>query len=195
MVPNQFGTPNVCLNCVQQELPAALPLCKHAYIDRKGLTLPLSYCWGGVLPRTLVTSTFDQFCAGIVVNDLPRTFVDAVHVTQYLGIRYLWIDALTVIQDSSTDWSEQASPMGAVHQNTFINIGASASSNSNVGSFRQRGFRGLCSSLMRLGDDNHALVDATQWITCVDLSPLLCFREDVVTQERLLCRKMLHSSN
>jgi Heterokaryon incompatibility protein (HET) len=37
------------------------------------------------------------------MNALPKTFQDAVAITQMLNIRYLWIDSLCIIQDDVDD--------------------------------------------------------------------------------------------
>jgi hypothetical protein len=36
----------------------------------------------------------------LILEELPRNFIDAIKVTRLLGFRYLWIDSLCIIQDS-----------------------------------------------------------------------------------------------
>ncbi|KAF5689582.1 heterokaryon incompatibility protein [Fusarium circinatum] len=43
--------------------------------------------------------------SGILVADLPKTFRDAVLVSRYLGIPYLWIDSICIIQGDTEDWA------------------------------------------------------------------------------------------
>ncbi|KAK1502880.1 hypothetical protein CTAM01_04869 [Colletotrichum tamarilloi] len=38
------------------------------------------------------------------MTSLSKTFQDAVLVTRRLGIKYIWIDSLCIIQDSKLDW-------------------------------------------------------------------------------------------
>lgn len=40
----------------------------------------------------------------IDMDELPKTFQDAIVITRRLGARYLWIDSLYIIQDSVEDW-------------------------------------------------------------------------------------------
>ena len=55
----------------------------------------LSHCWGAEgLSHKLTKLSRPQFLRGFKVQDLPRTFRDAVQVCTRLGIEYLWIDAL-----------------------------------------------------------------------------------------------------
>jgi hypothetical protein len=67
----------------------------------------LSHCWGGSTPLKLTTATFASFRAGLAVEQLPKTFIEAIKVAIFLGIYYIWIDALTIIQDSSDDWKKK----------------------------------------------------------------------------------------
>lgn len=63
----------------------------------------LSYCWGGIKPLQLTRSSLASFQAGIKVSELPLTFQDTVKVVRTLGIKYLWIDALCIMQDDASD--------------------------------------------------------------------------------------------
>ncbi|KAF2646878.1 HET-domain-containing protein [Massarina eburnea CBS 473.64] len=37
------------------------------------------------------------------IKSLPRKFRDAINVTRQIGIRYIWIDALCIVQDPFED--------------------------------------------------------------------------------------------
>ncbi|KAF2823605.1 HET-domain-containing protein [Ophiobolus disseminans] len=79
-----------------------------------GEWLLLSHQWGAQAAyRSFVTNTanFRSYTAGIALSTLPATFNDAVLVTRALGYRYLWIDALCIVQDSQDDWKVEASHM------------------------------------------------------------------------------------
>ena len=98
----------------------------------------LSHCWGGHCKTTLTTSSLATFQAGIHLSTLPKTFQDAVLLTRNLGIRYLWIDALCIIQDSHQEWSHEASLMGDVYANSFLTISATSSPDSEGGLYHSR---------------------------------------------------------
>ncbi len=78
---------------------------------------------------------------------LPRTFRDAVHVARKLGIRYIWIDSLCIVQQdpdndsaqdkelSRQDWAREASKMCAVYQHSHITLAAASAGGSHVGFF------------------------------------------------------------
>jgi hypothetical protein len=98
----------------------------------------LSHCWGGRCRVTLTKDRLAVFQTGLLTAALPRTFRDAVLVTRKLGIRYLWIDSLCIIQDSDQDWSREASLMGDIYANSYITIAATASPESEGGLFYSR---------------------------------------------------------
>jgi hypothetical protein len=66
----------------------------------KGKYLALSYCWGVQGQRVVLT--LETLKSGLVeypLASLPQTFKDASFVTRQLGYKYLWIDALCIIQE------------------------------------------------------------------------------------------------
>lgn len=65
--------------------------------------------------------------------DLPRTFRDAVTVCRALGIDYLWIDCLCIVQDCQQDWEEQSCKMVRVYSDALVTIAADAAENSEAG--------------------------------------------------------------
>jgi hypothetical protein len=107
-----------------------------------GYYATLSHCWGDSKNRPL--STTDQTVAcrqqGIEVEELPKTFRHAVHVCREIGIEYLWIDSLCIIQDqeSQEDWAKEAPRMGLVYGNSRLTISAAVAADSTQGCFKER---------------------------------------------------------
>ena len=101
----------------------------------------LSHCWGGVEDIPLLTSkTIAVWQTSISVADLPRTFRDAIQITRSLGLNYLWIDSLCILQDSKDDWAKEAASMGSIYENSTCTIAAAAAANAHQGCFVQRDF-------------------------------------------------------
>ena len=59
---------------------------------------------------------------------MPRTLRDAAAVTRELGLRYLWVDSLCIIQDSDEDKSKEIRNMGDIYHGAFYTISATNSS-------------------------------------------------------------------
>ncbi|VUC26847.1 unnamed protein product [Clonostachys rosea] len=97
----------------------------------------LSHCWGGSQPLQLLRGNYEQFKRRISYRALPKTFQDAVVATRSLGLRYLWIDSLCIIQNSDSDWEKQCTEMPKIYQGAFVTLAGPAASNCESG-FLQR---------------------------------------------------------
>lgn len=90
----------------------------------------LSYCWGPQLATTrsyrLTSQNITDRHDGFYIKNLPQTLKDAVTVCIQLGINYIWIDVLCIIQDDSEDWKEQAGKMCEIFENAYLTIAAIA---------------------------------------------------------------------
>lgn len=108
--------------------------------------IALSHCWG-----KLSEDRKHEFCLsvdnlnerqknGFHLSDLPLTFRDAITVARLLGIRYLWIDSLCIIQygDDLKDWHKEASCMEAVFSNAYFTIAATSAEDSDAGFLARR---------------------------------------------------------
>jgi hypothetical protein len=106
---------------------------------RHGNFCALSYCWGPV-EHNLRTTTenIQSHLSGIKFGMLPKTFQDAVITTRKIGIRYLWIDSLCIIQGHQRDWNTEAAQMGEVYQNAYLVIAASGAAHPGEGCFSNR---------------------------------------------------------
>ncbi|KAK8103123.1 hypothetical protein PG984_016269 [Apiospora sp. TS-2023a] len=96
--------------------------------------IALSHCWGGAIPSSTVTSNLaTRIKHGLPLDQLPRNFLDALAVTRALGLRYLWIDSLCIIQDSPSDWSVEAGKMALVYAGAAVVVSALEARASTVG--------------------------------------------------------------
>jgi hypothetical protein len=95
--------------------------------------IALSHCWGNNANFKTTKATFQQKRRGIDFEMLPQTFKDAVTITRRLGISYLWIDSLCIIQDKTTDWLKESTRMKDYYRNSFLTISALSSTDSHHG--------------------------------------------------------------
>ncbi|KAK3904143.1 heterokaryon incompatibility protein-domain-containing protein [Staphylotrichum tortipilum] len=107
--------------------------------------LALSYCWGKqpkptapVQPVLLRRDTLQDLVGDIRLESLQQSIQDAVFVTRKLGFRYLWVDALCIIQDCNIDKDREISQMASIYKNAAITIAASCSENAKDGFLLKR---------------------------------------------------------
>ncbi|KAK4223399.1 heterokaryon incompatibility protein-domain-containing protein [Podospora fimiseda] len=93
----------------------------------------LSHCWGGNIPNVLTTATLQSWEQSLPGEELPANLRDPITITGHLGIRYLWIDCLCIIQDSPDDWANEADKMASVYGCSTLTICAAASAKSTTG--------------------------------------------------------------
>ncbi|KAF9883277.1 hypothetical protein FE257_003797 [Aspergillus nanangensis] len=117
---------------------------KVCLVETRGLLRPpyvtLSHCWGppGGIRLMLTTDNMPEFKQGVALEQLTPVFRDAISLTRHLDIRYLWIDAICIIQNSKEDWAVESARMGSVYQNATMTIASSCSPNSNTHFLRPR---------------------------------------------------------
>ncbi|PVH78272.1 HET-domain-containing protein, partial [Cadophora sp. DSE1049] len=124
------------LETVDKRIQVKLVELDENFSDLKYATL--SYCWGKGSACKLTRASLETMRSGILLSDLPKTVQDALHVTQQLGLHWLWVDSLCIIQDSVDDWSSEAASMVDVYRNCLICIAATGAYCSDEGLFAQR---------------------------------------------------------
>ncbi|KAF2662188.1 HET-domain-containing protein [Lophiostoma macrostomum CBS 122681] len=94
----------------------------------------LSHCWGSPSTHTLTAtkSNWRRLASNISFEMFPPLFQDAVVITRQLGLRYLWIDSLCIIQDSVRDWDTESLKMSGIYEHAYVTISATNSSDSNT---------------------------------------------------------------
>ena len=99
----------------------------------------LSHCWG-VDPDILKLEqgNVDDFSLSIPVEHLSQTFQDALLILGCVGLEYLWIDSLCIIQDSAEDWERESALMSTVYGFSQLTIAASHARDGSEGCFTSR---------------------------------------------------------
>lgn len=100
--------------------------------------LALSHRWGTVgLPITTLANV-NARKKGTPMETLSKTMQDAITITRNLGFRYLWVDALCIIQDSEEDWQREASTMRNVYRRAALTLAVAAAEDHSSGIFTSR---------------------------------------------------------
>ncbi|VUC24491.1 unnamed protein product [Clonostachys rosea] len=105
---------------------------EHAYTA-------LSYCWGGPQPVLLTMENLEHMTERVHYELLPQTIKDAIKVTRSLGIRYLWVDAICIIQDEDEEAkSKEIGQMGKIYKNAAVTIFAASAGSAADGFLHSR---------------------------------------------------------
>ncbi|KAI1810749.1 heterokaryon incompatibility protein-domain-containing protein [Poronia punctata] len=88
--------------------------------------LTLSHRWGAASMPRLTVDNMASYRAGAAICKLPKTFQEAIFIAWRLGVRYIWIDSLCIIQegDDGEDWMREAPKMAEIYSNCLLNISA-----------------------------------------------------------------------
>ncbi|EXF75137.1 heterokaryon incompatibility protein [Colletotrichum fioriniae PJ7] len=169
------------------------------------LYVALSHQWGvdTMVAGKFATTTIDNIRLisakeGVEDASLPQTFRDAVIITRKLGVKYLWIDSLCILQkngreqdpDSKKDWDKESQLMENIFGSAYLTIAASCASNRFEGFLTPRPPRKFVT--MR-GDDGaqfHVCEIIDKFETDVEKGELN--QRGWVLQERALSQRTLH---
>ncbi|ORY19515.1 heterokaryon incompatibility protein-domain-containing protein, partial [Clohesyomyces aquaticus] len=95
----------------------------------------LSHCWGRKQLITTTKATLATHQQRIPWEALPKTFKEAIEATHSLGLKFIWIDSLCIVQDDLDDWRREGSKMGAIYRSSYLTVAAASSHDSSGGLF------------------------------------------------------------
>ncbi|KAK5651629.1 hypothetical protein OQA88_11804 [Cercophora sp. LCS_1] len=112
---------------------------------REGLSGPVRYAalshrWSAETERVcLLGENFEHRKAvGVALSEMPKMMRDAILVSRKLGIEFVWIDSLCIIQNSKEDWLTEAAMMAGVYSNAELTVAATWCHGSGVSLFSGR---------------------------------------------------------
>ncbi|KAK5992291.1 hypothetical protein PT974_05692 [Cladobotryum mycophilum] len=82
----------------------------------------VSHIWGAQNFLKLTRSTLSEFRRGLPMDRLRKSLRDAILLVEALGIPYVWIDSLCIIQDSLESMKEMIDLMDQIYTNGLVNI-------------------------------------------------------------------------
>ncbi|KAF9772597.1 hypothetical protein IL306_009687 [Fusarium sp. DS 682] len=100
--------------------------------------IALSHCWGKTQHLISTKATLDQWKQNIPFNRFAKTFQDAIVISRELGIRYVWIDSLCIVQDDKQDWEIEAAKMASIYNGAELVLAATGSADGAGGCLFQR---------------------------------------------------------
>ncbi|THV48857.1 hypothetical protein BGAL_0224g00190 [Botrytis galanthina] len=124
----------------------------------------LSYCWGEEPSMRLTNGTINELKNGIPLTNFDATIQDAVLVTRALGVLYIRIDALCILQGGK-EWSEEASKMNEIYGGSIVTLVIASLDSVKNGFLKERNLNYIplaCS--IDLADDHKAKIFlSTEW--------------------------------
>lgn len=92
--------------------------------------LALSYVWAPLGQRRggpsevvqLLRSNIEEYQSVLPEVEIPETILDAMYLARKLGLRYLWVDQLCVVQDDDVDKDNHVRHMPYVFANAYLTI-------------------------------------------------------------------------
>ncbi|PMD22783.1 HET-domain-containing protein [Hyaloscypha hepaticicola] len=99
--------------------------------------LTLSYVWGGVnnvrLTSNKKNSLMEKGVFRTIWHLLPRTIKDAIEVVRALGERFLWVDALCLVQNDAVDMQNGIEMMDLIYERAALCLIAASGDSANAG--------------------------------------------------------------
>ncbi|KAK0705595.1 heterokaryon incompatibility protein-domain-containing protein [Lasiosphaeris hirsuta] len=109
----------------------------HALLRTTPAYAALSYVWGGVVGlRLLRDNVQDLRMPGSLHHhrsEIPRTVLDAIRLTKSMCVKYLWVDALCLVQDDPEDKARSIPRMIEVYAGATVTIVAASGPHANSG--------------------------------------------------------------
>lgn len=138
-VPHVKPTRLIDLGCVNNSHAPSPRLVDTAMLDP---SVPveytaLSHCWSRSPCSEAMTTRANEAMRRqhISFSSLPKTYRDAMIVTRALGVRFVWIDSLCIIQGDKVDWAAEAAIMSSVFQGCILVLAAASSPDADGGCF------------------------------------------------------------
>jgi hypothetical protein len=109
-----------------------IKLCEPNGTHGKYAALSHRWCEPSTPMLTTTKATLSEHLGNIAWDNLPKTLQDAIRISRKLGLRYLWVDTLCIIQDGDPDNDKESElpKMGTYYANAFCTIAAASSKNS-----------------------------------------------------------------
>ncbi|KAL6704544.1 hypothetical protein ACN47E_008173 [Coniothyrium glycines] len=93
----------------------------------------LTYCWGPYSQSMTLKANITERHKRLDISLLPQTLQDAIFTTRKLGLEYIWIDSICILQDDRDDWAREAATMAGVYSNGYVVLAATAAAASTQG--------------------------------------------------------------
>jgi Heterokaryon incompatibility protein (HET) len=98
----------------------------------------LSHRWGSTEHSTLISNLLPSYEKEIPISNISITIKDALHATRSIGLQYLWVDCMCIVQNDPDDWSRESATMSKVYGLSTCTIAAALGAAGDRGCFASR---------------------------------------------------------
>ncbi|KAF4454939.1 HET-domain-containing protein [Fusarium austroafricanum] len=196
--PYQVDLPTRCI-----EVTSTTAFLKATH-GMKGSYVALSHRWNQETETVKTTSSnYETRISGSDLGSLTKTFQDAITLVRRLGLQYLWVDSICIIQGSE-DWDREKWKMGQYYEHALFTISAIGSVSQDTpspGFLKAR----LPKSLVRLPFRQNGTRQGSVYLYKREKKDYMSFHADVeaselnsrgwVFQERLLSKRIIYFTN
>jgi len=161
----------------------------------------LSYRWGDTAHGCVLRAPFPRQ-TNIDIETMPQTFRDAIETTRGLGVRFLWIDALCIVQPDAcgdeADWIAEGPRMGTIYHNAICTIAATSAHSATNGFLLETGRERIRAVPCKVVQHMNNGEPRSRWLeTCYTdfdraVTSSALNKRGWVTQEQLLSQRVLH---
>jgi hypothetical protein len=136
----------------------------------------------------------ETFTASIPMEQLTRTFRDAIEIVRRAGLDFIWIDSLCILQDDQADWERESAKMESVYRGSTLNIAASSAKDGSEGCFPRRDATGGIFALPAHGSNDTILIhdSTTTYAELIHNAHLetraWCLQELILAPRTLYCK-------
>jgi len=171
-------------------------------IGEVGTYVTLSHCWGNSQPFTTTHATLFDRMSSIDINGLPKSFRDAITITRKIGIAYLWIDSLCIIQNDTRDWERESAKMAEVYGNSYVTLAATASPDGSKGMLFARDTKTKAVLQYPATNSSGSASDSSDLASIIIMPAVMSLIDPLrrsplnsrgwVVQERILSKRIIH---
>jgi hypothetical protein len=146
-------------------------------------------------------TTKEKYCSmleSLDIDLLPAVIRDAIAFCHAIGMRYLWVDSIYIVQDDIDDWAREAAKMAAVYGRSLLVLSATTSANASQGFIFNQEIKLKKPPIALPWHDPHSKTSGEIYVgrQCEGFarmgsaSPLM--KRGWALQERLMAPRMLH---